>query len=78
MKVPLYLGFSEQISNPQFDPLNPDITFNDATRTLTREERKERLETIAHLYPKAKHQLDQRAQGTRTGQARSNSMMWRT
>ncbi|MBK8531365.1 MAG: cell surface protein SprA [Flavobacteriales bacterium] len=43
VKVPLYLGYSEQISNPQFDPLNPDITFEDATRTLTREERKERL-----------------------------------
>ncbi|MCB0770974.1 MAG: cell surface protein SprA, partial [Flavobacteriales bacterium] len=43
VKVPLYLGFSEQISNPQFDPLNPDIEFNDATRTLTPAERKERL-----------------------------------
>jgi len=43
VKVPLYLGFSEQISNPQFDPLNPDIRFDDATRTLTREERRARL-----------------------------------
>jgi len=43
IKVPLYVGFSEQVSLPQFDPLNPDIEFNDATRTLTREERKERL-----------------------------------
>lgn len=43
VKIPLYVGYSEQISNPQFDPLNPDITFNDATRSLTREERKERL-----------------------------------
>ncbi len=43
VKVPLYLGYSEQISNPQFDPLSPDITFDEATRALTREERKERL-----------------------------------
>jgi cell surface protein SprA len=43
VRVPLYVGYSEQISNPQFDPLNPDITFADATRALTREERKERL-----------------------------------
>ncbi len=43
VKVPLYLGYSEQISNPQFDPLSPDITFDEATRALTREQRKERL-----------------------------------
>ena len=43
VRVPLFIGYSEQVSNPQFDPLNPDIEFDDATRTLTREERKERL-----------------------------------
>jgi cell surface protein SprA len=43
IKVPLFVGYSEQISNPQFDPLNPDIEWNEATRTLTREERRERL-----------------------------------
>ena len=43
IRVPLFIGYSEQVSNPQFDPLNPDIEFDDATRTLTREERKERL-----------------------------------
>ena len=43
IKVPLFIGYSEQVSNPQFDPLNPDIEFDDATRTLTREERRERL-----------------------------------
>jgi cell surface protein SprA len=43
IRVPLFLGYSEQVSNPQFDPLNPDIMFDDATRTLTRDERRERL-----------------------------------
>lgn len=43
VRIPFYMGYSEQIINPQFDPLNPDIEFNEATRTLTREERKERL-----------------------------------
>jgi cell surface protein SprA len=43
VRIPMYVGYSEQISNPQFDPLNPDIEWNDATRTLSREERKERL-----------------------------------
>ncbi|HMC97828.1 MAG TPA: cell surface protein SprA, partial [Flavobacteriales bacterium] len=43
VRIPMYIGYSEQVSNPQFDPLNPDIEWADATRTLTREERKERL-----------------------------------
>ena len=43
VRIPMYLGYSEQISNPQFDPLNPDIQWDDATRSLSREERKERL-----------------------------------
>jgi cell surface protein SprA len=43
IKVPLFIGYSEQVSNPQFDPLNPDIEFDEATRALTREERKQRL-----------------------------------
>ncbi|MBK7946731.1 MAG: cell surface protein SprA [Flavobacteriales bacterium] len=43
VRIPMYVGYSEQVINPQFDPLNPDIEFNDATRSLTREERRERL-----------------------------------
>jgi cell surface protein SprA len=42
VKVPMFVGYSEQVSNPQFDPLNPDIEWDDATRTLTKEENKER------------------------------------
>lgn len=43
VRVPLYLGYSEQVSNPQFDPLNPDIEWADATRALTPDERRQRL-----------------------------------
>lgn len=43
VKIPMFIGYSEQISNPQYDPLNPDIEWDDATRNLTAEERKERL-----------------------------------
>ena len=43
VRIPMYVGYSEEISNPQFDPLSPDIEWDDATRTLTAEERKERL-----------------------------------
>lgn len=43
VRIPMYVGYSEQISNPQFDPLNPDIQWDDATRSLSREERRQRL-----------------------------------
>ncbi len=43
VRIPMYMGYSEEVRNPQFDPLNPDIEWNDATRALSREERKERL-----------------------------------
>ncbi|MCB9182861.1 MAG: cell surface protein SprA [Flavobacteriales bacterium] len=43
VRIPMYVGYSEQIINPQFDPLNPDIQWDDATRALSREERKEKL-----------------------------------
>ncbi|HEX2617575.1 MAG TPA: cell surface protein SprA, partial [Flavobacteriales bacterium] len=46
VKLPLYLGYSEQIINPQYDPLNPDIEWTDATRALTRDERKDRLKQM--------------------------------
>lgn len=42
IKVPMFVGYTEQVSLPQFDPLNPDILWDDATRTLTPEEKKER------------------------------------
>ncbi|MBK8499039.1 MAG: cell surface protein SprA [Flavobacteriales bacterium] len=43
VRIPMYVGYNEQISNPQFDPLNPDIQWDDATRSLTRDERRQRL-----------------------------------
>jgi cell surface protein SprA len=43
VRVPMFIGYSEQVINPQFDPLNPDIEFNEITRTLTPEERRQRI-----------------------------------
>jgi cell surface protein SprA len=34
LKVPLYLNYGENISNPQFDLLNPDIKFNEALKNI--------------------------------------------
>ena len=41
--LPMYLGYSETVSNPRFDPLAPDIEFNDVTSSLSRVDRKNRL-----------------------------------
>jgi hypothetical protein len=42
IQIPMYVGYSEQVSNPRFDPLSPDIEFDDQ-RNLTGDERSERL-----------------------------------
>lgn len=46
IRIPMYLGYSRQISNPQYDPLNPDIEFDDATQGLTASEKKERKKEV--------------------------------
>ncbi len=46
VKVPMYLGYNEQVINPEYDPLNPDIKWDDATRSLTRAEKKERMREL--------------------------------
>ncbi|MGD1844325.1 MAG: cell surface protein SprA [Salibacteraceae bacterium] len=38
LQVPMYLGFSEAVSTPQFDPLNPDIELADELDILENEE----------------------------------------
>ena len=42
VKIPMYLGFSETVTTPQFDPLSPDIEFDDIQGTLTSPEKKKR------------------------------------
>ncbi len=43
IRIPMYVGYSEGVSNPQFDPLDPDIEFNDKDQFLNKEERRDRL-----------------------------------
>jgi cell surface protein SprA len=46
VKIPLYLGFSEEVSNPRFDPLAPDIEQADIASTLERPEAQERRRRV--------------------------------
>lgn len=38
VQIPMYLGFSEGIIDPQFDPLNPDIEFKESVADLSPDE----------------------------------------
>lgn len=42
VKIPMYLGYSEQIVNPQFDPLSPDIELEETVRNITAAEKRDK------------------------------------
>jgi cell surface protein SprA len=46
VKIPLYLGFSEEVSNPRFDPLAPDIEQTEVAATLEKPEASERKKRV--------------------------------
>ncbi len=49
VQIPLFLGFSEGIIDPQFDPLNPDIEFKESVADLTAEEQQKRRKASRDL-----------------------------
>ena len=48
VKIPMYLGYSESVITPQFDPLSPDIEYTDIQDDLGPDERNKR-ETYSRL-----------------------------
>ena len=50
VKIPMYLGLSEQISNPQYNPLDPDILFKNTLETMGSKSEKDSLKHIAQDY----------------------------
>jgi cell surface protein SprA len=42
VKIPLYLGYSQEVSNPRFDPLAPDIESADVASSLSKPDASER------------------------------------
>lgn len=44
VKVPVYFGYSEQYSNPQYDPLSPDLELDESLKALTAEEKRQKLQ----------------------------------
>jgi len=46
VKIPLYLGYSEQVSDARFDPLSPDIEQTEVAATLDRDAARERRKRV--------------------------------
>ncbi|MDG1916765.1 MAG: cell surface protein SprA [Flavobacteriales bacterium] len=54
IKIPMYVGISEAIQNPQYNPLDPDITLKASLDELQSNEKKEELKEIAQDLTKRK------------------------
>ena len=54
IKIPMYVGISEAIQNPQYNPLDPDITLKASLDELQSNEEKEELKEIAQDLTKRK------------------------
>ncbi|MAJ90272.1 MAG: cell surface protein SprA, partial [Flavobacteriales bacterium] len=54
LKVPMYIGSSEAIENPQYNPLDPDILFKTSLKALNTKTEKDSLRNIAQDYVQRK------------------------
>ena len=52
VKVPMYVGISESVRNPQYNPLDPDILLSTSLQTLGSKDEKDSLKFIAQDYVK--------------------------
>ncbi|MGD9977251.1 MAG: cell surface protein SprA, partial [Bacteroidales bacterium] len=53
IRIPMYFGYGESVSNPQYNPLDPDVTMDDALRNLSSRER-DSLKHLAQDYSRRK------------------------
>ena len=54
VKIPMYVGISESVRNPQYNPLDPDILLSTSLQTLSNQDDKDSLKFIAQDYVKRK------------------------
>ena len=54
IKVPMYIGRSESIKNPQYNPLDPDILLTTSLKSLNKTTEKDSLKHIVQDYVKRK------------------------
>jgi cell surface protein SprA len=54
LRIPMHFSFSEAISNPQYNPLNPDILFKDDLDTYETEAERDSIRHLAQDYTRRK------------------------
>lgn len=54
LRIPFHFSFSESISNPQYNPLNPDILFRDDLDSYETKAQKDSIRQIAQDYTRRK------------------------
>lgn len=52
ISLPLYIGYSEAFVNPQYNPLDPDVPFDEALNSIDDDARRSQLKRIAQDYTK--------------------------
>jgi len=54
IKIPMHFDYSETVSNPQYNPLNPDIIFSEDLKSYTNTAQRDSIKKIAQDYTKLK------------------------
>ncbi|MAU36420.1 MAG: cell surface protein SprA [Flavobacteriales bacterium] len=54
LKIPMYIGRSQAIKNPQYNPLDPDILFTESVKVLETKAEKDSLKNIVQDYVQRK------------------------
>ncbi len=69
LSIPLYFGYSETFSNPQYNPLDPDVPFEQALNNIDDASRRKELKRIAQDYTKRQSINLTNVRKNRTGDA---------
>lgn len=54
LRIPMHFSFSESISNPQYNPLNPDILFKDDLKSFETQTQRDSIRNLAQDYVRRK------------------------
>lgn len=54
IRIPLYVGYSESFSNPEYNPLDPDIPLKDAIAKASNQHERDSIKKIAQDYTRRK------------------------
>ena len=55
LKIPMHFDYSESVSNPQYNPLNPDINFKSDLKTYDTKSERDSIKNLAQDYTRRKN-----------------------